>query len=275
VVLNLISNLEYPVWPAVKVRSVGGLSEANVFSCFSMKHKLLFWDRPERIGFQGSSKCVLCNLESERPDHTLLRCPVSWKYSGLQVFMHEKSNRHTGAFVFSLGNLFASIPFLFLIALSCSLVIYFLLGMRSAFGLFMYFMLNFFMCLLINEGLLMVVASMLPQLFKGIITVVFLQGIMTLVAGYFRLRDELPRPVWKYPISYLAFHTYAIEGLLENEYTGTSFAVGQIGSIPGDQAVHDSYNISSSRNGKWLNLLILAVIAVGYRIILFLSLHFE
>ncbi|GLJ21612.1 hypothetical protein SUGI_0401770 [Cryptomeria japonica] len=193
----------------------------------------------------------------------------------IKVFMHEKSNRHTGAFVFSLGNLFACIPFLFLISLSCSLIIYFLLGMRSAFGLFMYFMLNFFLCLLINEGLQMVVASVLPQLFKGIITIVFLQGIMMLAAGYFRLREELPRPVWKYPLSYLAFHTYAIEGLLENEYTGTSFAVGQIRSIPGDQAVHDSYNISSSRNAKWLNLLILAVIAIGYRIILFFSLHFE
>ncbi|XP_057817283.1 ABC transporter G family member 3 isoform X2 [Cryptomeria japonica] len=149
----------------------------------------------------------------------------------IKVFMHEKSNRHTGAFVFSLGNLFACLQ--------------------------------------------MVVASVLPQLFKGIITIVFLQGIMMLAAGYFRLREELPRPVWKYPLSYLAFHTYAIEGLLENEYTGTSFAVGQIRSIPGDQAVHDSYNISSSRNAKWLNLLILAVIAIGYRIILFFSLHFE
>jgi len=193
----------------------------------------------------------------------------------IKVFTHEKSNRHSGAFVFSLGNLFASIPFLFLVSLSCSLVIYFILGMRSAFSLFMYFMLNFFMCLLINEGLLMVIASILPEIFGGILTMVFLQGIMMLVAGYFRLRDELPKPVWKYPVSYLAFHTYAIEGLLENEYTGTSFAVGQVISIPGDQALRDSYKISSSRNAKWLNLLILAVIAVGYRIILFLSLHFE
>jgi len=193
----------------------------------------------------------------------------------IKVYTHEKSNRHSGAFVFSLGNLFASIPFLFLISLSCSLVIYFILGMRSAFSLFMYFMLNFFMCLLINEGLLMVIASILPEVFEGILTMVFLQGIMMLVAGYFRLRDELPKPVWKYPVSYLAFHTYAIEGLLENEYTGTSFAVGQVISIPGDQALRDSYKISSSRNAKWLNLLILAVIAVGYRIILFLFLHFE
>lgn len=193
----------------------------------------------------------------------------------IKVYTHEKSNRHSGAFVFSFGNLFASIPFLFLISLSCSLVIYFILGMRSAFSLFMYFMLNFFMCLLINEGLLMVIASILPEVFEGILTMVFLQGIMMLVAGYFRLRDELPKPVWKYPVSYLAFHTYAIEGLLENEYTGTSFAVGQVISIPGDQAIRDSYRISSSKNAKWLNLLILAVIAVGYRIILFLSLHFE
>jgi len=94
-----------------------------------------------------------------------------------------------------------------------------------------------------------------------------------LVAGYFRLRDELPRPIWKYPLSYLAFHTYAIEGLLENEYIGLSFPVGQIGLLSGGQALRDSYNISTTRNSKWLNLLVLAVIAVGYRFILFLSLR--
>eukprot|EP01018_Ginkgo_biloba_P012552 Gb_28881 [translate_table: standard] len=191
----------------------------------------------------------------------------------IKVYTHEKKVGHTGAIVFLLGNLFSAIPFLFLISISCSVVIYFLLGLRSDFSLFTYFGINFFMCLLINEGLLMILASILPKVFKGIMTMVFLQGVMMLVAGYFRLRDELPKPVWKYPLSYLAFHTYAIEGLLENEYIGVSFPVGQVRSITGEQALRDSYNISSSRNAKWWNLFILVVIAVGYRFILFISLQ--
>ena len=38
-----------------------------------------------------------------------------------------------------------------------------------------------------------------------------LQVLMMLSAGFFRIRSALPRPVWMYPISYIAFHTYSIQ----------------------------------------------------------------
>lgn len=34
---------------------------------------------------------------------------------------------------------------------------------------------------------------------------------MMLSAGYFRIRNALPGPVWMYPISYISFHTYSIQ----------------------------------------------------------------
>lgn len=37
------------------------------------------------------------------------------------------------------------------------------------------------------------------------------QVVMMLSAGYFRIRSALPGPVWMYPVSYIAFHTYAIQ----------------------------------------------------------------
>lgn len=37
------------------------------------------------------------------------------------------------------------------------------------------------------------------------------QVVMMLSAGYFRIRNALPGPVWTYPISYIAFHTYSIQ----------------------------------------------------------------
>ncbi|RVW17509.1 ABC transporter G family member 3 [Vitis vinifera] len=53
-------------------------------------------------------------------------------------------------------------------------------------------------------------ASIWQDAFWSILTLV----LMMLSAGYFRLRSALPGP-----------------GLLENEYIGTSFAVGQVRSI--------------------------------------------
>jgi len=37
------------------------------------------------------------------------------------------------------------------------------------------------------------------------------QVVMMLSAGYFRIRNALPGPVWMYPMSYISFHTYSIQ----------------------------------------------------------------
>jgi hypothetical protein len=34
---------------------------------------------------------------------------------------------------------------------------------------------------------------------------------MMLVAGYLRIRENLPYPVWTYPLSFISFHTYAVQ----------------------------------------------------------------
>ncbi|KAK6163410.1 hypothetical protein DH2020_000274 [Rehmannia glutinosa] len=131
----------------------------------------------------------------------------------IKIYTCEEANQHSGTLVFLIGQLLSSIPFLFLLSISTSLVFYFLIGLRDDFSLLMYFALNFFMCLLVNEGL----------------------------------------------------------GLLENEYIGTSFAVGQVRSISGYQALQNAYDISADSNSKWGNLLILFLMAVGYRILSWLT----
>ncbi|KAM7280601.1 hypothetical protein ACFE04_007735 [Oxalis oulophora] len=193
----------------------------------------------------------------------------------IKICASEESNRHSGAIVFLLGQLFASIPFLFLISISSSLVFYFLIGLRDEFSLLMYFVLNFFMCLLVNEGLVLVVTSFWEDVFWSTLTLVSFHVLMMLSAGFLRIRSDLPRTVWKYPLSYIAFHTYSIQGLLENEYLATSFAVGQIRTITGFQAIGDNYKISPDANSKWENLLVLFLMAIGYRILVFVLLHFR
>ncbi|KAK0605670.1 hypothetical protein LWI29_029446 [Acer saccharum] len=190
----------------------------------------------------------------------------------IKIYASEESNLHSGALVFLLGQLLSSIPFLFLISISSSLVFYFLVGLRDEFSLLMYFVLNFFMCLLVNEGLILVIASLWRDVFWSVVTLVSIHVVMMLSAGYFRIRNALPAAVWTYPVSYVAFHTYSIQGLLENEYLGTSFAVGQVRTISGFQALRSAYDISLESNSKWENLLVLFLMAVGYRLVLFVLL---
>ncbi|KAJ8751513.1 hypothetical protein K2173_016743 [Erythroxylum novogranatense] len=193
----------------------------------------------------------------------------------IKLYASEESNRHSGALVYLLGQLFASIPFMFLISISSSLVFYFLIGLRDEFSLLMYFVLNFFLCLLVNEGLMMVVISLWQQVFWTVLTLLSLHVVMMLSAGYFRIRNALPRPVWMYPVSYIAFHTYSIQGILENEYLGTSFAVGEVRTISGFQALRNAYDISPDSNSKWHNLVVLFIMTIVYRILVFVVLHFR
>lgn len=66
-----------------------------------------------------------------------------------------------------------------------------------------------------------------------------------------------------------------LQGLLENEYTGTSFAVGQVRTISGYQSLRNVYDISPDGYSKWKNLLVLSLMALGYRILAFVLLHFR
>lgn len=62
---------------------------------------------------------------------------------------------------------------------------------------------------------------------------------------------------------------------MENEYLGTSYAVGQVRTISGFQALRSAYDISVNSNSKWENLLVLFLMVLAYRLILFILLYFR
>lgn len=45
---------------------------------------------------------------------------------------------------------------------------------------------------------------------------VILQGIFMLVSGYFRLPHDIPKPFWRYPMSYISFHFWALQVIRGN-----------------------------------------------------------
>ncbi|KAH0886318.1 hypothetical protein HID58_062414 [Brassica napus] len=192
----------------------------------------------------------------------------------IKIYRSEASNQHSGAFVFILGQFLGSIPFLFLISISSSLVFYFMVGLRDDFGLLMYFVLNFFMCLLVNEGLMLSIACVWRDVYWSTLTLISVHVIMMLAAGHFRIRNALPKPLWTYPFAYISFHTYSIQGLLENEYIGEVFAVGEVRSISGYEAIGGYYQIAADANSKWRNMLVLLAMAFGYRLIVYVLLRF-
>ena len=86
--------------------------------------------------------------------------------------------------------------------------------------------------MMLVESLMMIVASIVPDFLMGIITGAGIQGVMMLNGGFFRLTDDLPKPFWKYPIYYTAFHKYTKLGFYKNEFEGLTFPNNQISGPP-------------------------------------------
>lgn len=87
----------------------------------------------------------------------------------MQVFHRERLNGHYGVLAFVVGNTLSSIPFLFLIALVSSIIVYFMSHLHPGFDHFAYFVLSLFAQVTIVESLMMAVASLVPNFLMGII----------------------------------------------------------------------------------------------------------
>jgi hypothetical protein len=90
-----------------------------------------------------------------------------------------------------------------------------------------------------------------------------------IVCGFFQPLGSMPQPIFRYPLSYISFHTYAFTGFMRNEFLGTDgwgSPTGN-GTVTG-QEVLDYYEIMDIN--KWICFLILMCMVVFYRL-MFLS----
>ncbi|CAK9199019.1 unnamed protein product [Sphagnum troendelagicum] len=198
----------------------------------------------------------------------------------MKVFYRERLNGHYGVAAFVIGNTFSSLPFLFLISLISALICYFMVDLHPGWDHFAYFVLMLFACVACVESLMMVVASIVPNFLMGIITGAGIQGIFLLVAGFFRLRLDLPKPVWRYPMSYISFHSYALQGMYQNDFLGLTFKNSVVNGKPtgppltGLYIVQNLYEIETSRS-KWVDLAVVFGMVLGYRMMFFLMIKFK
>lgn len=88
----------------------------------------------------------------------------------MKVFYHERLSGHYSVTAFVISNTLASIPFLFLIALSNGTLVYFMCVLHPGFAHYGYFIAMLFVVLLCVESIMMAVASIVGRNFlAGII----------------------------------------------------------------------------------------------------------
>ncbi|MBA0686950.1 hypothetical protein Goari_014517 [Gossypium aridum] len=186
----------------------------------------------------------------------------------MKIFGRERLNGHYGVGAFVIGNTISSIPYLCFISLIPGALAYYLVGLQKSFDHFIYFVILLFTSTMLVESIMMTVASVVPNYLMGIITGAGIQGIMILNGGFFRLPDDLPKPFWRYPMYYIAFHKYANQGFYKNEFEGLSFPNNQVGrppTITGDEVLRSFWQVEMGYS-KWIDLVILFGMVVVYRL---------
>ncbi|XP_072979978.1 ABC transporter G family member 1-like [Typha angustifolia] len=183
----------------------------------------------------------------------------------IKVFHRERLSGHYGATAFMISQAFSSAPYLALISIIPAVIAYYLVGFDGGFDHFLFFVLVVYMCMLLIEGLMMVVACLVPDYLMGIITGAGIQGLMLLDGGFFRLPHDLPKPVWRIPVYYIGFHKYANQGLYKNEFIGKTFPNNLGGNITGDEIVKVYWQMDGY--SKWLDLAVLFGMVVVYRLL--------
>ncbi|KAJ8540157.1 hypothetical protein K7X08_026546 [Anisodus acutangulus] len=185
----------------------------------------------------------------------------------MKIFTRERLNGHYGVAAFVVGNTFSSIPYLLLISVVPGAMAYYLVGLQKGIDHFAYFALMLFATMMLVESLMMIVASIVPDFLMGIITGAGIQGVMMLNGGFFRLPDDLPKPFWKYPMYYIAFHKYANQGFYKNEFLGLNFPNEQIRGpsiISGDEILRNVWQVQMGYS-KWVDVAIVFGMVILYR----------
>ncbi|XP_071931366.1 ABC transporter G family member 1-like [Coffea arabica] len=191
----------------------------------------------------------------------------------IKVFQRERLNGHYGVAAFVVSNTASSVLFLCLIAVIPGVIVYYLVGLQRGTERFLYFIMVLFASIMLVEGLMMIVASLVPNFLMGLIIGAGTQGVMMLSGGFFRLPHDLPSIFWKYPIYYTSFHRYAYQGLYKNEFEGLKFPSNELmkggsSSIDGETILRHTWQVEMGYS-KWIDLAVLFLMVILYRLLFF------
>lgn len=192
------------------------------------------------------------------------------------VFYHERQNGHYGVAVYTVSNFLSAFPFLVAVSTATTSITYFMLKAHRDFAHYAYFAISIYTGVTAVESIMMVVASLVPNFLMGIISGAGIMGIILMTAGFFRPVRDLPKPVWLYPIAYINYASWLLQGNYKSDFMGSSFnpLVAGDSKVAGEFVLEDTFGVTSRRS-KWVDLLVSGMILVSYRILFFLILKLK
>ncbi|KAF3636322.1 ABC transporter G family member 11 [Capsicum annuum] len=140
----------------------------------------------------------------------------------------------------------------------------------GGFSHYLFFVLALYASITAVESLMMAIASVVPNFLTGIVIGAGILGISMVVSGFFRLPHDIPKPFWRYPVSYMTFDFWAVQGQYKNDLKGLIFdnQSPDLPKITGEYALKETFQIDGSRS-KWVDLSVIFSMIIIYRMIFF------
>ncbi|KAH0972100.1 hypothetical protein GBA52_024256 [Prunus armeniaca] len=194
----------------------------------------------------------------------------------LQVFRRERLGGHYGDALFVLSNFLSSLPFVAAMAFSSGTILYYMVKFHSGFSHYLYFCLNLFCCIAVTEGTALIVAAVVPNLLMGIGAAAAVTVFMMMPSLLFRRLVDLPKIFWRYPMSYLSYAAWSIQGQFKNDMIGLEFDPQVPGEpkLKGEDVLLYMYGINP-KISKWWDLAALAALLVCVRVIFYMVLKYK
>ncbi|CAH1452021.1 unnamed protein product [Lactuca virosa] len=194
----------------------------------------------------------------------------------MKIFHRERLNGHYGVGVFILSNFISSLPFLAFMSFSTALITYNMVKFHPGFIHQLYACLDLLLSIAAVESCMMVIAAVVPNFMMGIIIGAGFIGVMMMTAGFFRLLPELPKVFWRYPVSYINYMSWALQGAYKNDMIGLEFDSEYEGEpkLPGEFILTTVLGISLDHS-KWWDLAAVGAIIISYRLLFFVILKLK
>ncbi|RDX84345.1 ABC transporter G family member 15, partial [Mucuna pruriens] len=194
----------------------------------------------------------------------------------MKVFYKERQSGYYGVGVYILSNFLSSFPFVAGMSIATGTITYYMLKFRSEFSHFLYICLDLMGCIAVVESSMMIIASLVPNFLMGLIIGAGYIGVMMMTSGYFRLIPDLPKFFWRYPISYINYGAWGLQGAFKNDLIGMEFDPLEPGGpkLKGEMILKTMLGIRVD-NSKWWDLAAVTIILVLLRVIFFLILKFK
>ncbi|XP_027917603.1 ABC transporter G family member 11-like [Vigna unguiculata] len=196
----------------------------------------------------------------------------------MKVFGRERLNGHYGVTAFLIGHTFSAVPYMILISVIPGGIVYHLCGLHKGIDRFFYFTSLLFAIVMWVESLMLVIGSISPNYVIGMFLAGGVEGLMIVTGGFYRLPNDLPKPLWKYPFYYVSFLKYALQGSFKNDFDGLTFSVnlegGGSASMSGREVLAETWHVEMGHS-KWVDLAIMFAMILLYRVLFLVITKFK